>query len=133
MHDLRPIKQAPRIPSIKSLTITFSPPIFHHVSGLFKSLIKHPEAFPHLSELRLPFKIDDRYNSSRDPVGVYGLDESIRDFLVLREGKISHLTIPPFPENNVTESLKKHVPYLKVRDLISCRHPSLIPSQIHQD
>ena len=64
---------------------------------------------------------------------VHGLDEIIRDFLVLREGKISHLTIPPFPENNVTESLKKHVPYLKVRDLIPRNSPSLIPLQIHQD
>jgi hypothetical protein len=63
---------------------------------------------------------------------VHGLSETIRDFLVLREGKISHLTIPPFLENNLTESLKEHVPYLEVRGLMFCHHSSLIPLQIHQ-
>jgi len=70
--------------------------------------------------------------SDRD-LDVHGLDEIIRDFLVLREGKISHLTIPPFLGNNVIESLRKHVPCLKVCGPISRNRPSLIPLQIHQD
>jgi len=65
----------------------------------------------------------------------HGLDEIIRDFLILREGTLSHLTIPAFLENDVTESLKKDIPYLEVRGLTPCNTctVSLILLQIHQD
>jgi len=69
----------------------------------------------------------------RESDSFHGLDEIIRDFLVLREGKISHLTVPAFRENNVTESLKKYVPNLEVHDLTSCNTVSLILLQIYQD
>ena len=64
---------------------------------------------------------------------VHGLDEIIRDFLVLRKGKISHLTIPAFWENNVTESLKKDLDilHLEACDLTSCNTPLLILLQIY--
>jgi len=68
----------------------------------------------------------------RDP-DVHGLDEIIRDFLILREGTISHLIIPSFLENDVTESLKKDIPYLEVRDLTPCNTVSFILLQIYQD
>ena len=68
---------------------------------------------------------------------VHKLDKILRDFLVLREGKISHLTIPAFPKNydDVTELLKKDIPYLEVCGPTSCK---LLPRssccmQIHQD
>ena len=63
---------------------------------------------------------------------VHGLDEIIRDFLVLRGGMVSHLTIPAFLENYVTESLKEHIPYLEVCDPTSCNTASLILLQIQQ-
>jgi len=77
----------------------------------------------------LPFRIRERDYD----LDVRGLDEIIRDLSVLREGKISHLTIPAFLEKYVTESLKSHIPYLEVRDTTSCNTASLILLQIHQD
>ena len=76
--------------------------------------------------------MEESEEESDGDLDVRGLGEIIRDFLILREGKISHLTIPAFLENNVTESLKKYIPYLEVRDLTSC-NTSLILLQIHQD
>ena len=69
---------------------------------------------------------------NKSDLDVHGLDEIIRDFLVLRVRRVSHLTIPAFLENYVTESLKEHIPYLEVRDPTSCYTASLILLQIHQ-
>jgi len=104
---------APHIPGIKSLTVDFRDLPFDGVSRLLNSLIKHPEAFPHLSELSLS-STNKKFKNYCDSSG-HRLGEIIRDFLVLREGNISHLTIPPpFLEKNVTESLKKHFPCLEI-------------------
>ena len=69
---------------------------------------------------------------NKSDLDVHGLDEIIRDFLVLRVRRVSHLTIPAFLENNVTESLKKDIPYLEVCDLTSYNTASLILPQIYR-
>jgi len=91
--------------------------------------MQHPEAFPCLTELHLAFRMKESDND----LDVHGLDEIIRNFLILREGNISRLTIPAFLENNMTESLKKDIPYIEVCDLISSNTISLILLQIYQD
>jgi hypothetical protein len=77
--------------------------------------------FPHLTELHL---LPDDWGTFDNA----DLGEVIQTFLLQRN--ITHLTTPPFRDNDVMEFLKEHVLYLKVCCLLSHNCILLILLQI---
>jgi len=67
-----------------------------------------PTNFTHLTELHLLY--ERRYDY---PECYSKLGKAIQDLVDFRKGSITHLTIPPF-DDNIMESLRGHVPHLKV-------------------
>jgi hypothetical protein len=79
--------------------------------------------FPQLAELRL---LNEEAFTTCKPK----LNEVIRDVLLLRKGRITHLTTPAFHDNDMMDFLRKHVPHLEVCYSHFHCHMSLIFLQI---
>jgi hypothetical protein len=82
-------------------------------ADVLSALRDQPTIFPHLTELRL------FYNET---VADSKLRETIRDVLLLRKGRITHLTVPPFHGDDGMDFLKKYVPHLEVCCVCFHRH-----------
>lgn len=69
--------------------------------------LKRPTIFPHLTELHLLYKGRGFISDAR-------LGQAIQDVVLLRKGKITHLTTV-FCDADVMRFLRDQIPYLKVR------------------
>jgi hypothetical protein len=116
------VSQASHIASIKSLSINMCHGLGTVSYTLLNSLTEHPMILPHLTELHLLPNDWETFDNA-------DLGEIIQTFLLQRRS-ITHLTTPPFRDNDVMEFLKEHVSYLQVRCLLSHNHTPLILLQI---
>jgi len=105
------ILQERTIPNAQSISVLnlcseyWGSPIYQ-----FECLGMEPTIFPHLTELHMLY---DLYYIRISDNDYSRLGEVIRDLVHFRKGSITHLTIPPL-DDNIMESLKGHVPHLKV-------------------
>jgi len=74
---------------------------------VFNSLMREPILFPHLTQLHMSFGGTGLIS---DPV----LAETIQNFVILREKRITHLTTPAYRDVEVMQFLRDQIPYLKV-------------------